>query len=624
MSNYRTVTLRHALDHCRKGPPMELRHRLLLAISGVFLTSILLISSIVVPQADRILEEHANRYLLAEATRASERIDHWLGGRAAALRMLALQLELSGLAPDDPAVKIQLVNTGIRFGDQFPNLYCGFEDGRLIATRGLALPDGFDPRTRPWYIAARAKRGLVFTEPFAEARTGQLVFSIAYPLSMPVGGVLATDVALSDLAGIAHAAFIHPEAAVMLVSKYGQVLYASEAGVAQAGERLEAIREDGLAAVLAQASIAGQAAGAVTLNGQARHVLATPVASSEWRVLVYLPQMAFAAEKKRLWEQAGLIGLFALSAILFAIYWLVGKITRPLEVIALRARQFKLETHDVAFAPLEGPLEVRHLAESLDAMRTRLLAAFDAQDSLLEETQAQNEEIQALYSQVKAMNETLAGALWEKQRAYLETIKALTDAIEAKDYYTRGHSERVSRYAVALADALGWADERKERLQYAATLHDIGKIGVPREVLNKPGRLTAREYDQVKRHPVVGWRIVDNISHLQDVSQAIRQHHERLDGSGYPDGASGAAICSMARLLAIADAYDAMTSMRPYRPAMSAAEAGEELVRGAGNQFDAALVAVFCAHVIPQIGELAQAAWVGSELSPEGVAETCG
>ncbi len=603
---------------------MELRHRLTLVISAVFLVSILLIGGVAVPQLDRIMEEHTNRIMLSEATRAAERIDHWLDERSDSLRMLSVQIEFSGLAPDDPAFRLNLVNTSVRFGDKFPYLYCGFADGRIITTRNPPLPDSFDPRTRPWYRAVKEKHGLVITEPFADARSGQLIFSIACPVNTPIPGVLATDVALSDLSRLAHEAFIHPEAEVMLVSKYGQILFASDTRLAAAGDWIETVLQGTLQTILAQHSPAGQASGLFTLNGREWHLLATTATASDWQVVVYLPQEAFAAEKTRLWESLALVLLFGIGGIFLAIYLFVGKLTRPLEVIAARAKQFHPEQPGSNFLSADGPLEVRQLAESLDAMRMRLITAFHEKDSLLEETQAQNEEIQVLYSQVKAMNETLSQALWEKQRAYLETIKALADAIEAKDYYTRGHSERVRRYAVALAESLGWDDGRKELLQYAAILHDIGKIGVPREVLNKPGRLTAREFELVKRHPVVGWRIVNNISHLQGASQAVRQHHEQLDGSGYPDGASGAEICPMARILAIADAFDAMTSARPYRPAMSVEEAAREIGRGAGRQFDAEMAATFRAKVVPHVAEIAESAWHDSELAAKCIVEPHG
>ena len=300
-------------------------------------------------------------------------------------------------------------------------------------------------------------------------------------------------------------------------------------------------------------------------------------------------------------EYLGLTALFGLAGIILTIYLLVGKITRPLEVITAQARQFRPDRPDVDFSAADGSLEVRQLAGSLDAMRGRLMTTIAEKDGLLEETLAQNEEIQALYSQVKAMNDELSLAYREKEKAYLETIKALADSIEAKDNYTRGHSERVLQYAMRFADALGLEQRHKTQLQYTAILHDIGKIAVPLEVLNKPGALTDREYDQIKQHPAVGWRILDNISYLEPVSRAVRQHHEKMDGTGYPDGVAGEQICLLARILAIVDAFDAMTSARPYRSAMSVAVACGELKRCEGRQFDPALVAVFCGQVAPEI-----------------------
>lgn len=179
------------------------------------------------------------------------------------------------------------------------------------------------------------------------------------------------------------------------------------------------------------------------------------------------------------------------------------------------------------------------------------------------------------------------------ERGYFSTVQALAKAIEVKDPYTRGHSERVTTYALMIAEAMGLDEREKQKLKYAATLHDIGKIGIAGRVLNKPGALTEEEYTHVKTHPILGDSIVEPVEFLQEPRPIILHHHERYDGKGYPDGLKGEDIPLSARILSVADAFEAMRSDRPYRKALPLEEARRELVRNAGTQFDPRVVEVF-------------------------------
>jgi putative nucleotidyltransferase with HDIG domain len=177
--------------------------------------------------------------------------------------------------------------------------------------------------------------------------------------------------------------------------------------------------------------------------------------------------------------------------------------------------------------------------------------------------------------------------------AYADTIASLVAALEAKDVYTKGHSVRVAKYACAIARQLGVTDARVERLEWAALLHDIGKVGISRRVLSKNDKLSNEEYTEIKKHPAIGARILEGVPYLADLVPSIEAHHERLDGSGYGSGASGDDIPLEARILAVADAYDAMTSTRPYRTAMPHEAAVGELERGRSTQFDGTVVDAF-------------------------------
>jgi response regulator RpfG family c-di-GMP phosphodiesterase len=176
---------------------------------------------------------------------------------------------------------------------------------------------------------------------------------------------------------------------------------------------------------------------------------------------------------------------------------------------------------------------------------------------------------------------------------FLAAIESLVRTIEERDLYTAGHSVRVRSYALLLAKALGLSRLQRKRLSLAAKLHDIGKIGIPEAILNKPDKLTAAEYATVKEHPLKGERVLAPIIRSRTVLAAIRGHHERLDGTGYPDGLRGNQIPLLARIIAIADCFDALTTSRAYRSAMPVPQALDVLSRDAGTHFEPRFVEAF-------------------------------
>ncbi len=172
------------------------------------------------------------------------------------------------------------------------------------------------------------------------------------------------------------------------------------------------------------------------------------------------------------------------------------------------------------------------------------------------------------------------------EKNYFSTVEALAAAIEAKDPYTRGHSKRVTQYAIALAERFGISEIDRQNLQYGATLHDIGKIGVRGNILNKRERLTPHEYEIIKQHPIIGERIIERVDFLQGAKPVIRSHHERFDGTGYPDGLRDEEIPFLARIVAVVDFFDALTSHRPYRKAYSPEETIMFIKQEIGRSFD--------------------------------------
>jgi putative nucleotidyltransferase with HDIG domain len=210
--------------------------------------------------------------------------------------------------------------------------------------------------------------------------------------------------------------------------------------------------------------------------------------------------------------------------------------------------------------------------------------------------------LQAAYAQLLRYAEDLRGLYQRLQRATCQALLGLANALEAKDPYTRGHAERVGAWSRALGVALGLPPREVEAVGRGGLLHDIGKIGVPEAVLAKPGALDATDWAHIRRHPVVGAQIVAPFEFLREVAPLILHHHERWDGSGYPDGLAGGAIPRGARIIAVADVWDALTSHRPYRGALTAAAALAVLERAAGRTLDADVVTAFSGLVRDRVG----------------------
>ena len=174
----------------------------------------------------------------------------------------------------------------------------------------------------------------------------------------------------------------------------------------------------------------------------------------------------------------------------------------------------------------------------------------------------------------------------ENTRLTLHVVQTLAKAIDAKDTYTNGHSDRVANYSREIAKRLGYSEKEQDEMYMIGLLHDVGKIGVPDQIINKTDRLTDEEFEEIKKHPTTGHKILKTIKEMPQLAYGARWHHERIDGRGYPDGLKGNEIPEEARIIAVADAYDAMTSNRSYRKVMPQATVREEIIKGKGKQFD--------------------------------------
>jgi response regulator RpfG family c-di-GMP phosphodiesterase len=234
--------------------------------------------------------------------------------------------------------------------------------------------------------------------------------------------------------------------------------------------------------------------------------------------------------------------------------------------------------YDFILKPFDLDLVVFSVKKALDKKRLEEVVA-DYDQHMEELVEDRTADLRRAYGMLK--------------KSHLDSVKMLVEAIDAKDAYTRGHSDRVRKWSVALAEKLGFSEKRLESLEFGALLHDIGMIGIKDEVLQKHGPLNSMEYEHIQEHPLIGVKIVEGGSSFKDEIPMIRHHHERFDGSGYPDGLVGENIPLEARIISIADAFDAMSSLRPYRREMSQEDALVEMEKGKGKQFDPHILEIF-------------------------------
>lgn len=290
-------------------------------------------------------------------------------------------------------------------------------------------------------------------------------------------------------------------------------------------------------------------------------------------------------------------------------------ITDPVEAIErLKSEHFDLLLLDFIMTPLHGDQVVeeirkfnkelyillltghKDLAPPLETIKRLDIQGYceksDKFDQLLLLIESGIKSVEQM-KEIKSINEKLSDTYKQLEQAYMESIETLRYTVEAKDTYTRGHSDRVSEISVLIGKKLGLSDKDLRRLRIGGLFHDIGKIGVPDTILQKAGKLSEDEYSEIKNHPTIGAHILSTASIFQDILPIVKHHHERYDGKGYPEKLQGEQIPYLARITAIADTFDAMTSRRTYRDALDLNYVIEEFKRCKGTQFDPQLNDVF-------------------------------
>lgn len=285
---------------------------------------------------------------------------------------------------------------------------------------------------------------------------------------------------------------------------------------------------------------------------------------------------------------AGLFGIYASR-----------KMINPIEKLAEGAKRIGEGDFNYKI-PVNTNDEFQVLTEQFEKMqkqiKTLLSERYRAEKDLElknKEISEHKDEIESLYEETMSINEELEALFIKNKNSYFETVKVLANVIEEKDQYTGGHCERVMIYSMMIGEALGLGDQEKNDLRFGSILHDIGKIGVPEYILHKKDKLTAEEYDKIKEHPEIGYQLLSNLDFLDSSRRIVYEHHERVDGKGYPRGLKKDEIHMLAKIVCVADAFDAMTSNRVYRAVMTVDEALNELVACKETQFDGEIVDAF-------------------------------
>jgi len=461
------------------------------------------------------------------------------------------------------------------------------------------MPDSYDARTREWYKGAVGHPGQVYwTSPYLDAgSSGEMLVTASKVVrdDNETVGVMAMDIKLRKFSELIRGLNSDNGGYLMLLGGNGDVYaHPQDSLLMKNLSKLSWVHE-----------LLGHKEGSVYFseNGQDYIGSYITVEKTGWKLVSVSPiRIGSIVREIRSWTVDAAIlaafGLLILGSIVTAVF--LTPLTEMMDTIReviggnMEARM-KVKTND----------ELGRISSAFNQMLLKIKTLMMERDEHVETLTERNEEINeqkaeitALYEETEAMNEELTDLLSEVRTSYLNTAKALANAIEANDNYTRGHCDRVRYYAMKMAYALKIREQDLNDLEFASMLHDIGKLGVPTEILNRPHQLSEKEFEAVKRHPRIGFEILEGIPFLEECRLILLQHHERVDGTGYPDGIPGDQIHFSSKILSIVDAYDAMTSSRPYRSKPLSCEAALlELERSKGTQFDEALTDFFITMV---------------------------
>jgi HD-GYP domain-containing protein (c-di-GMP phosphodiesterase class II) len=551
---------------------ISLRHLIFLTLLATGIAPLLLSSALTIRQNRRLLEEQERAHLAAAAAALSREMSDRLDGT----RRLLAQVGTALMAlPGEETPAERLRRPWVR---GYLQGVAG-EDADLVALRVLDAA-GEGPRLAAGELPAAAERALDAAYERSLRGRGAVydlavlsgggvpAAAVAVPVFRDAGPPVLVAEALVRLAALdtvfPEGAAMPPGAGLFLLGGAGEILWSRSA----APELARALAESQVAADFRAhpLSLSGQYGAGV--GGERRTVLVqvAPVQAAGWGVVVQQPLAAAfgAVDRMVVSTLASSLVLIALALFFAAVF--ARRVSRPIKRLAETS-------HEIAGGSYGGRVELSGLATG---------------------------ELVGLAEDFNRMSGEMADHVRRLERAarlnrelFLGTLRAFVAAIDAKDPYTRGHSERVAALARTLAQHLGLPEERAQRIWIAALVHDVGKLGIDDRILKKGGLLTEEEFARMREHPGIGAEILTPIEQLRDTLPVVRWHHECWNGRGYPDGLRGEQIPLEARIVAVADTFDAITTHRPYQQAFSLVFAAETIERLAGSRFDAKVVSAF-------------------------------
>lgn len=473
-------------------------------------------------------------------------------------------------------------------------LYFGNQkDGSLyLEPLDPSMPLDYDCRVRNWYKSTVDSDGeVIWTEPYLDAGdSGEIIVTVARTVERndELVGVIGMDIKLKKFSDIIQGLEFVDGGSLMLVGNDGYIFAHPDSDM---------LTKDLNHSSWASEVFNGTEGSYITkLDNKEVVVSYLSVSKTDWKLVGISPvrlETALDPIKNRTIQVATVSIL-----ITFMIgYMLSLSLTRPVRDMMNVINQVSKGNMNVK-ASVDTNDEFKVLANQFNAMLDKLNNLLSERDGHVEELVRKNkeiiehkQEILQFSEETEAMNEELTTLLSEIRKNYLSTVRVLANAIEASDKYTGGHCDRVKSISIEIAERMSLSDSDLNTLEFACLLHDIGKIGISSDLLNKIGKLTESEFDTIKQHPEIGYNIMKDVEFLKSCCKIMIQHHERIDGKGYPRGLKGDEIDKLALILGVADAFDAMTSARPYRNVpLSTNEAIEELMIGKGTQFDEKVV----------------------------------
>lgn len=453
--------------------------------------------------------------------------------------------------------------------------------------RARPLIGGGEPAAGADESAADQRRGNAASEFYPSLRRREMMITLVSPLPGPAGSAryLATEVSLRRVQALIARTRVGRRGIAYIVDDRGRLVAHPDLDRVLARENVSSIPiVSALLPNLDRASGGHELPVVTDFTDDGKDLLGAyaPLSRLRWGLVVSEPREDAYGLARATWAHAGGWTALALALSLVVAFFFARDITTPVARLMQGTRGLAGGAFGIS-VPVEGPPEIAELARTFNEASQKL-------------------------DQYDADNRKLLLAV---ERGYLEVLRALVNAIEAKDPYTAGHSQRTAEFAVAIGRALELSPDELKEIEVGGLLHDIGKIGIAEQILRKPAQLDDAEMRIMRGHPAIGDGIVADIQLLTRIRSMVRNHHERYDGSGYPDGLKGDAIPLAARIIAVADTYDAITSDRCYQPGRPPLDAVPILRRLSGVQLDAACVdALFAALVeLGQLGadELARA-----------------